>query len=606
MQPASGPTAVNPPRPGGDVVAEPQAQVGRRFSAIAPPAGAPQDAWPKPDPLDRLLHATQARLTGSLSPVSLTLAYLDWAFHLANAPARRLQLAQSAARQWVRLWSPAQWARPTAGDRRFQDPGWSRAPFNLYSQTFLLTEEWWRNATFGPPGVRRSHSDVVAFGARQLLDMFSPSNFIPTNPEVLSATARESGLNLARGLQNWWRDLRSAARGGGHENTSGFVVGKDVAATPGKVVLRNELIELIQYLPSTVEVRPEPILIVPAWIMKYYILDLSPGNSLIRYLVAQGFTVFCISWRNPGAEMRDVDFDAYRRLGVMAALETVGAICGGAKVHACGYCLGGTLLAIAASAMARDGDERLATVSLLAAQTDFTEAGELQLFTDESQLALLDDVMWRQGYLDSTQMAGAFQMLRSNDLVWSRMVRSYLLGRRDAPNDLMAWNADATRMPYRMHAQYLYRMFLHNDLAEGRFLVDGQPIAVSAIRQPLFVVSTRTDHVAPWRSVYKIHLLNEGEISFVLTSGGHNAGIVSEPGHPNRSFRMRVRPAQGGYEAPEHWAAGAEPREGSWWPEWVAWLNDRSTARVPPPSTRREDGAGAGLADAPGTYVYET
>ena len=413
-----------------------------------------------PNPLDRLLHAREARVTGSLSPVSLTLAYLDWALHLANAPGRQLELAQGAGRQWARLLSPAHWAAPAAGDRRFSDASWSQPPFNVISQAFLLAEEWWRDATLGPPGVAKSHGNVVAFAERQILDVISPSNFALTNPEVLAATAKEGGLNFVRGFQNYLADLRQLANGAPVDATKRFLVGRDVAVTPGKVVARNELIELIQYAPTTDQVRPEPILIVPAWIMKYYILDLSPNNSLVRYLVSQGFTVFCISWRNPTAEMRNVGFDDYRQLGVMAALEVIGNICGETKIHACGYCLGGTLLSIAAAAMARDGDDRLATVTMLAAQTDFTEAGELQLFTDESQLALLDDVMWRQGYLDSSQMAGAFQMLRSNDLVWSRVIKTYLLGEREQPNDLMAWNADATRMPYRMHSEYLRKMFL--------------------------------------------------------------------------------------------------------------------------------------------------
>ena len=383
-------------------------------------------------------------------------------------------------------------------------------------------------------------------------------------------------------------------------------MGKDVAITPGKVVLRNELIELIQYAPMTKHVRPEPILVVPAWIMKYYILDLSPNNSLIRYLVSQGYTVFCISWRNPTAKLRNVTLDDYRRLGLMAALEAVTDICGEAKIHACGYCLGGTLLAIAAAAMGRDGDDRFATVTMLAAQTDFTEAGELQLFTDESQLALLDDVMWRQGYLDSSQMAGAFQMLRSNDLVWLRLIKTYLLGEREQANDLMAWNTDATRMPYRMHSEYLRRMYLHNDLAEGRYRVEGRPVAVSAIRGPIFAVSTETDHVAPWHSVYKIHLLNEGDITFVLTSGGHNAGTLSEPGHPRRHYRIEHRPAQGSFVSPEEWMAAAIEHDGSWWVDWVAWLNAHSGEPVPPPPLAAPEKGYPALADAPGLYVRET
>ena len=557
-------------------------------------------------PLDRLLHARQARFTGSLSPTSMTLAYLDWALHLANAPGRQLELARCAARQWTRLWSPAYWTSPARGDHRFSDPTWSQAPFSVLSQAFLLTEEWWRDATLGPPGVTRPHGDVVAFAARQVLDIFSPSNFPATNPEVLAAAARESGWNFARGFSNYLADLRQVVTGQPIDEAADFVVGRDVAVTKGKVVLRNELIELIQYAPTTDEVRPEPVLIVPAWIMKYYILDLSPDNSLVRYLVSQGLTVFCISWRNPTAEMRNVGFDDYRRLGVMAALDAIAGICGGeTKVHACGYCLGGTLLAIAAAAMARDGDERLATATMLAAQTDFTEAGELQLFTDEGQLALLDDVMWRQGYLDSSQMAGAFQMLRSNDLVWSRVIKTYLLGEREPPNDLMAWNADATRMPYRMHSQYLHEMFVRNDLAEGRFRVDGHPIAISAIRQPIFAVSTETDHVAPWRSVYKIHLLNEGDITFVLTSGGHNAGIVSEPGHPHRHYRIEHRPAQGEFIAPEEWRAAAAEHEGSWWVDWVGWLHARSGEPTAPPPLAAPGRGYPALADAPGSYVRD-
>jgi polyhydroxyalkanoate synthase subunit PhaC len=423
---------------------------------------------------------------------------------------------------------------------------------------------------------------------------------------VLAATARECGWNFAKGFQNYVDDLRRVANGLPIDEANGFVVGKDVAITPGKVVLRNELIELIQYAPMAKHVRPEPILVVPAWIMKYYILDLSPNNSLIRYLVSQGYTVFCISWRNPTAKLRNVTLDDYRRLGLMAALEAVTDICGEAKIHACGYCLGGTLLAVAAAAMARDGDDRFATVTMLAAQTDFTEAGELQLFTDESQLALLDDVMWRQGYLDSSQMAGAFQMLRSNDLVWLRLIKTYLLGEREQANDLMAWNTDATRMPYRMHSEYLRRMYLHNDLAEGRYRVEGRPVAVSAIRGPIFAVSTETDHVAPWHSVYKIHLLNEGDITFVLTSGGHNAGTVSEPGHPRRHYRIEHRPAQGSFVSPEEWMAAAIEHDGSWWVDWVAWLNAHSGEPVPPPPLAAPEKGYPALADAPGSYVRET
>jgi polyhydroxyalkanoate synthase len=297
--------------------------------------------------------------------------------------------------------------------------------------------------------------------------------------------------------------------------------------------------------------------------------------------------------------------DAYRRLGPMAALDAVSAICPDAKVHACGYCLGGTLLSIAAAAMARDGDDRLASLTLLAAQTDFTEAGELTLFTNESEVAYLEDTMWEQGYLDTKQMAGAFQLLRSNDLIWSQGVRQYLKGDRAPMTDLMAWNADATRMPFRMHSEYLRTLFMENHLAEGRYLVEGRPVAVSDIRAPLFAVSTETDHVAPWRSVYKIHLFTDTSVAFLPTSGGHNAGIVSEPGHPGRTFRFSERAADDRYVDPATWLSTTPAREGSWWPAWTEWLDRHSTGRhAPPPmGTRRQAYRASGA--APGSYVLD-
>ena len=387
------------------------------------------------------------------------------------------------------------------------------------------------------------------------------------------------------------------------EAPSGFTVGKDVAATPGKVVFRNALIELIQYAPSTPKVGAEPVLIVPAWIMKYYILDLSPGNSLIRWLVAQGRTVFAISWRNPNADMAETTMDDYRTLGVMAAVGAVQAICGDAKIHATGYCLGGTLLTIAAAAMARDHDDRFASMSLFAAQTDFTEAGELELFITEDQLNFLNDIMKTQGYLSSAQMGGAFQMLQSNDLIWSHAIRSYLLGEHEAPFDLMAWDADGTRLPARMHIEYLRRLYLRNELAEGHFPVAGRPVLLDDIKLPMFLVGTERDHIAPWHSVFKLHLLNDGELTFVLTSGGHNAGIVSEPGHPHRHFRMRVRETGGHTFGPDEWEHDTVPQDGSWWVEWNKWLGKRSSGPVDPPPM----GAPGfqPICEAPGTYVLE-
>jgi polyhydroxyalkanoate synthase subunit PhaC len=431
----------------------------------------------------------------------------------------------------------------------------------------------------------------------------SPSNFLLTNPEVLRRTLAESGQNLVRGAQYFLEDWERSIAGRRPVGTEAFVVGRDLAVTPGKVVYRNELIELIQYAPVTQKVRPEPVLIVPAWIMKYYILDLSPHNSLVRYLVENGFTVFLISWRNPTAEQRDLGMDDYRHLGVMAALEAITAICGERKVHACGYCLGGTLLTIAAAAMARDGDDRLKSMTLLASETDFTEPGELSLFMGESQVAYLEDMMWEQGYLDTRQMSGAFQLLRSNDLIWSRMVRQYLEGEREPMNDLMAWNADATRLPYRMHSEYLRRLFLRNELAQGQFPVEDRPIVLQDIRVPIFAVATVTDHVAPWRSVFKIHLLTDTTIDFVLTSGGHNAGIVSEPGRPGRVYQSARRRGDGRYIDPDTWRAAAPSIEGSWWPAWTKWLGDNSSPPIDPPAMGAAERGLPPLADAPGRYV---
>ena len=560
--------------------------------------------------LDRTVHAGLARLTGGLSPAALSGAYMDWAAHLAFSPGKQAQLAGKALRKWSRLANfgaaccafgakPAPCIEPLPQDRRFSAEEWKGWPYNFMHQTFLLQQQWWHNATTGVDGVTNQHERVVEFASRQILDTVSPSNFLATNPVVLRRTMETGGRNLVQGFRNALEDWERLARNKPPVGAEAFKVGKDVAATPGKVVFRNDLIELIQYASTTEKVRPEPILIVPAWIMKYYILDLSPENSLVRYLTAQGFTVFAISWKNPTEADRDRGIDDYRRLGPMAALDAIDTIAPDQKVHAVGYCLGGTLLTIAAAAMARDGDERLKTITLLAAQADFEEAGELTLFINESQVHFLEDLMWSQGYLDSRQMAGAFQLLRSNDLIWSRIVREYLMGERQAMSDLMAWNADATRMPYRMHSEYLRRLFLDNDLAEGRFDVDGPPVALSDIRAPIFAVGTERDHVAPWRSVYKVPPLTDTEVTFLLTTGGHNAGIVSEPGRAGRSYRVLTRSAHDRYLDAESWEAAAARKEGSWWPEWTEWLAARSGGPVELPRM------GAPLADAPGTYVLQ-
>ena len=557
-----------------------------------------------------------ARFTAGLSPAALAGAYFDWLIHLASAPGKQLQLGEKAWRKWVRLatyagrcaTNPADAGRcidPLPQDKRFIGDAWQRWPFNMLYQAFLFQQQWWHNATTDVPGVTRQHERELEFAARQLLDVFAPSNFLATNPEVLQKTQAEGGMNLVRGFQNFQEDWERAVSGKKPVGAERFVPGEHVAVTPGKIVYSNRLIELIQYTPTTDDVRPEPLLIVPAWIMKYYILDLSPENSLVKYLVDSGFTVFMISWKNPGPEDRDLGLDDYRTLGIEAALEAIAAIVPDQDVHGVGYCLGGTLLSIAAAAQARNGGNRFRSLSFFATQIDFKEPGELELFINESQLRFLDDMMWEQGFLDTKQMAGAFQLLRSNDLIWSRLIHDYLMGERRPMNDLMAWNADATRMPYAMHSQYLRRLFLNNDLSEGRYDADGRPVTISDIRAPIFSVGTLKDHVAPWRSVYKIHLLADTEVTFLLTSGGHNAGIVSEPGHPRRSYQMQTKTETELYIDPETWARETLTTEGSWWPAWLNWLQGYSEEPVSPPPMGAPQAGCAPDGDAPGAYVLQ-
>lgn len=566
------------------------------------------------NPLDLGLQSAVAKMTKGISPIGLSLAFQDWLMHLAASPGRQSELISLLHRYSIE-WGPvlAQAASAeyhpvdVASDARFADHGWSNWPFNVFAKSFLQTQDFWQQATTGIRGVSSHHAQIVNFVARQLLDIFSPSNFPWTNPEVLRASVESKGQNYVSGWANWLEDLiRLKAKS--REPTSAvdtpYKVGQDVALTPGKVVYRNELVELIQYAPQTATVYREPILIVPSWIMKYYILDLSPHNSLVRYLVEQGHTVFMISWRNPGANDRNLGMRDYLSMGVFDVLKEVARISGNVPVHAVGYCLGGTLLAIAAAVLGRgehEGIVRLKTVTLLAALTDFTEPGEMGLFIGDSELAFLDALMWENGYLDGAQMAGSFQLLNSRDLIWSHIMREYMLGIRAEPNDLMSWNADATRMPYRMHSEYLKHLFLHNDLAEGRYCVNGRPVALTDIKAPMFVVGTERDHVSPWRSVYKIHLLSDTEVDFVLASGGHNAGIVSEPGHARRNYKvMSHRSANAAYVSPDEWLEAASNVDGSWWPHWQQWLVTYSDAKRGKPLIM---GAGVALADAPGAYV---
>jgi polyhydroxyalkanoate synthase len=601
----------------------------RLCAPAATPAKGSKAPWAEPAPgglppgkhhsyasIDRAFRANLAKVTSGLSPAVMAAQIFDWLVHLAISPGKQMELIEDWFQKATRLAAYAALraadsnappcTAPSPQDHRFEGEAWQHWPYNLLYQSFLLNQQWWQEAVTHVDGVSRQHEQSLPFTVRQFLDIYSPSNSIWTNPEIAQATIHQGGGNLVLGFHNLIGDWQRTLTGRPPAGAEQFIPGQNVALTPGKVVFQNRLIELIQYSAATEQVHAEPVLIVPAWIMKFYILDLSPKNSLVRYLVEHGHTVFIISWKNPASEDRDLGMDDYRRLGFMAALDAITAIVPGRKVHAAGYCLGGTLLMISAAAMGRDGDDRLASLTLFAAQGDFTEAGEIMMFVNESQISYLESMMWDRGYLDSYQMAGAFQILRSNDLVWSRIIREYLLGERQPMNDMMAWNADATRMPFRMHSEYLRQLFLGNDLARGRFEVDGRPIWVTDIRVPVFTVGTTADHVAPWRSVYKAHLVPGNELTFVLASGGHNAGIVSEPGRRGRSYQVRTRQPAEHYVDPETWRAGTPVRQGSWWTEWQPWLARHSSAEkvAPPPMGAPEKGYAARW-DAPGFYVLQ-
>ncbi len=561
--------------------------------------------------IDRLLHAGTARLTGGVSLIGLSLAWVDWASHLMTSPGRQAELMRNAAVEVMRQCDTAigEWSgRSIAAssdntDRRFVSPNWKKPPYSILVQNFRAIEKWWDDA-FKIHGVSGRHQALLAFLTRQYLDIFAPTNGFLTNPDIVERTIERNGANLFNGWLNAFDDIATSTLAGEKSlQTQRSLIGTNVAASQGAVIARTKIAEIIQYSPTTSSVKKDPIVIVPAWIMKYYILDLSKQNSLVAYLVDQGFTVFMVSWKNPDPEDRDIGLDEYRTLGVMAAIDAAINITGSKKVHGAGYCLGGTLFSIAAAAMARDGDDRLETLSLFASQIDFHDAGELRLFINDSQLALIEDMMWMRGYLKAEEMAGAFHILRSNDLIWSRLINSYAMGERETPMDIMLWSDDSTRMPYRMHSEYLRQLYLENRLAEGAMVVNGHPITLRAISIPIFLVGTEWDHVAPWRSVFKLHLMAEKDVTFVLTNGGHNAGIVSEPGHAGRHYRIATQRASGTYIDPDTWLEVADYKVGSWWPEWSNWLKQITPTETEPPPLGNPSKGYSIINPAPGEFV---
>jgi polyhydroxyalkanoate synthase len=570
------------------------------------------------NPLDMAIHSRIAELTGGISPVSVIQAWSDWAIHFAISPGKQIEILSTLQRQatdWLMFRqellqerAPENTQANDRKDTRFTHKDWANWPFNAISRAFLQNQQLLQQATTGVNGVSAHHENVVNFMARQILDVASPSNYPWLNPEVIGVTLDTGGKNLLSGAENWIHDFSQQQTEKSPKKLI-YQPGRDVAITPGEVVFRNDLIELIQYAPQTAKVFADPILIVPSWIMKYYILDLSPHNSLVRFLVEQGHTVFMISWKNPGKDDRDLGMHDYIDSGLFSALVEIAHITQKKPVHAVGYCLGGTLLSMGMAALTNATQQELAhaipsikSVTLLAAQTDFSEPGELGLFIDESQLAMLDAQMWEHGYLDGGQMAKSFQLLNSRDLVWSKIMREYQLGIHNSPNDLMSWNADTTRLPYRMHSEYLRHLYLHNDLAEGRYEVNGSKISLRDIDVPMFVVGTAHDHVSPWRSVFKILSLTDASIEFILSSGGHNAGIVSEPGHPNRHYQFHLDTEGIHKHDPENWLRTSTTEPGSWWVYWQKWLAQKSS---PTKIKASQPHKTKHLGSAPGKYIFE-
>ena len=544
------------------------------------------------------VEASLAKLTGGFSPLSAGEAFVDWAAHSVTSPEKMKARAEFYSEEWTALLGlylgsvsgggkcrPCEKSLPQ--DKRFVHETWTSLPFSLMAESFLSVERFWDEATKEVDGATPHHLELVNFIGRQALEAVAPSNFLFTNPEVLEETVRSSGANLISGAEYFLTDLKHILIRATPRPDPEYLPGESVAITEGFVIYRNDLVEVIQYTPTTKHVRPEPVVIVPAWIMKYYILDLRPKNSLVKYPVDQGFTVFMISWRNPDPSQRDLRLDDYRSRGVMPALDAALSITGAKKAHSVGYCIGGTLLAAVASAMARDDDHRLKSTTLFAAQV------ALEAMTSVN------------GFFEASQMAGTFNLLRSNDLIWSRMIRRYFMGTKETASDISVWSKDSTRLPQNMYIEYLRSLYLLNDLAEGRFVVEGMEISLDAIQSPMFVVGTEWDHVAPWLSVYKVNYLTDTECTFCLTNGGHNQGIISPPERVDRHYRIATRRREDPAIDPDTWFKGTEEVEGSWWPAWSAWLGAHSgMVELPPTIGRSEDGYEI-LSKAPGTYVME-
>ena len=492
-------------------------------------------------------------------------------------------------------------AAPEKGDRRFSGPDWQRnAVFDALKQSYLLAATSLLKTAAEVEGLDQQQQRRLQFYLRQFLDAISPSNFTFTNPQVVHEAIESGGQSLTKGIQNLLRDVQAGQVT--MTDTDAFEPGRNLALTPGQVVLRNELVELIQYAPTTEQVHAIPLLFIPPWINKYYILDMQPQNSLIRYLVEQGFTVFVISWKNPDQSMEDTTFDNYLELGPLAAIEAIKEITRSPKVNAVGYCIGGTLLSMALPYLAAQGDESVNAGIFFVALQDFSEVGDTAVFIDEPQVAYIEEHMLERGYLDSRQMATMFNMLRANDLIWSNVVNNYLLGKDPPAFDLLYWNADGTRMARDAHSFYLRNTYLENNLVKpGKVEIKGRKIDLGTIEGEAYAVGAEKDHIVPWYSAWKIGQLTGGNVRFALANSGHIAGMINPPS--KGKGRYWTTENGGAFDTSAAWRENAREHEGSWWEDWSRWLDDQSGEQVNPPEMGSE--AYPPIEDAPGTYVKE-
>ena len=547
-----------------------------------------------------------------LDPLNVSAAYFALLKHMAANPGHMFTAHLGLWRDYMTLfqrtaeramgWDVAPVVAPAVGDRRFRGQDWQESQiFDFIKQSYLLTANWLQKTVAGVQGMDEKTQARAAFYAKQFVDAIAPTNFVLTNPEVLRETLRSNGENLVRGLDNLLIDLE---RGQGElsirQTTDNFVIGRDVATTPGKIVFRNELFELLQYTPTTEAVYETPLLIFPPWINKFYILDLQPKNSFVKWAVERGYTVFVVSWVNPDPSLAEKDFEDYMREGIFAALDAVEKATGKRKVNAIGYCIAGTLLAATLAYIAASGEHegRIESATFLAAQVDFSESGDLQVFVDDEQLAAMEKQMRAAGgVLEGAKMARTFNMLRANDLIWSFVVNNYLLGKEPVPFDLLYWNSDTTRMPLNLHISYLRQCYRHNALAKAEMVLGSERLNIAEVKTPVFFQAAKEDHIAPAVSVYKGAKLFGGPVAFMLAGSGHIAGVINPPAAGKyQHWTNDALP-----ETFEEWQAGAIEHTGSWWPTWDAWLGPRSGEKIP--ARNPGDGELKLLGDAPGTYV---